>query len=380
MTIIQQLPDVVKPIQQVDKVKEVVSVLNEIQNLSYSTKNPDLIPSSGVCAWTITHNLATENVLFEVYSEAGDRVLTNGKVLDENSIVVYINSATNISAESYYVIVTSNGASAISSTTITVDTALSPTSENPVQNRVLYPSLSGFIQRNTNITVKTDGSGNFTNLQDAVNYLNGKWSNGIVIISLDAGTFSSDKAVVIYPQNFNIPELRIVGAGVNSTTLKRTGTTHSGGANYIGVVNIQAGYSTEISFNNITFEQESGTLTTDYRGIVVDNPGCINVNNCNFKKCNGGVNAYSGTNVFVQGTLNFEGCQAGLSIAGRMGTGWGVNLNFTGCTTGLTVVGGGIMQLNHAVCSFTSTTNKTNVTKNTVNANGMILAADSTGL
>ena len=56
---------------------------------------------------------------------------------------------------------------------------------------------SNFIPRNTTITVGASGC-DFTDIQSAIDYLTGKYSNGKVIISISAGTYNLDSAVYIY--------------------------------------------------------------------------------------------------------------------------------------------------------------------------------------
>ena len=108
---------------------------------------------------------------------------------------------------------------------ITVDSALNSTSENPVQNKVLYPSLSGYIPSGTVISVKTDGTGDFTTLSDAVSSLVGKWSNGTVTISLGNGTFTESSGITLNGSYFSIPLIVITGQGKANTTVSYTGST-----------------------------------------------------------------------------------------------------------------------------------------------------------
>lgn len=255
-----------------------------------------------------------------------------------------------------------------------VDSSLNSTSVNPIQNKVIYPSLSNFLSTGTTITVREDGQGDFTDIQSAFNYLEGKWSNGIINISILQGYYDCMNPLVLRPYRFNIPHLNIIGDTNNKTLIRHVGNT-AGKA----IVNIQSGHPTYIKFSNFRFDHFYGGRYVDYRGIVIENPGTVHVENCDFQRCYGGINGYGGTNAYISGTLNFTECNAGIVIGGRMGTAYGVKLNFSQCIRGLEVVAGGLIQLNYAITSWNEVNNKTNVTINTVDARGMILTSNSTG-
>lgn len=255
-----------------------------------------------------------------------------------------------------------------------IDSNLNSTSVNPVQNKVIYPSLSNYLPNGTTITVRSDEAGDFTDIQEAFNYLEYKWSNGQVTINIPQGSYHYNTTLLLRPYRFNIPILYITGNSSNKTLIQHTGTTAGK-----GVINIQTGYRTYIKFSNLYIDHLNGGRTLDYRGIIIDGPGMIHVENCKFQRCFGGINNYSGTDAYISGTLDFVDCNVGLNTAGRLGSAWGVKLNFTTCTTGLGVQGGGFMQLNHAIATFNSVNNKTNVQVNTMSANGIIMTSDSTG-
>ena len=140
---ITRLPEIVYPLAQVNKVNEIVDVLNDNLNMSYSTTNPVLTPVEGVATWTVTHNLGTENVNCSLYN--GDiLVLSKIEITSSNSVVVSINSSANIPAETYKIVIISNGANASSGSSITIDSTLSPTSTNPVENNSIARSIYYF--------------------------------------------------------------------------------------------------------------------------------------------------------------------------------------------------------------------------------------------
>ena len=140
MTVIQKLPNIVYPLSHVNKTNEIIDALNDGLNSSYSEENPILEASEGICTWTVTHNLGSEDVLCTLY-EGDDEVLAKVEIVSENVVNIMINSATTIAAETYSVIVLAKGGAGSAGGTIEVDSSLSPTSTNPVQNRVIYNLL-----------------------------------------------------------------------------------------------------------------------------------------------------------------------------------------------------------------------------------------------
>ena len=151
---ILKLPDIVYPLAHVNKTNEIIDVLNDNLNMYYSENNPTLISSEGLCTWTVTHNLGTENINYSIY-EGSNSIIADVSITSENAITVTFNSSSNIAKDTYSIVVISNGAG--SSTggggSITVDSELSTTSTNPVQNKVIYSSLSqlNYLIPNVNI-------------------------------------------------------------------------------------------------------------------------------------------------------------------------------------------------------------------------------------
>ena len=168
---ITRLPEIVFPLAQVNKVNEIVDVLNDNLNMYYSEENPALTSVEGIATWTVTHNLGTENVNCSLYN--GDMlVLSSVSITSENVVTVSLNSDTNIPADTYKIVIISNGAGSssgsgsyvlptASTTTLggvridgssikinngvissSVDSTLSSTSTNPIQNKVITEALN----------------------------------------------------------------------------------------------------------------------------------------------------------------------------------------------------------------------------------------------
>lgn len=184
---ITRLPEIVFPLTQVNKVNEIVDVLNENLNMYYSAENPALTPVDGVCTWVVTHNLGTENVNCSLYN--GDiLVLSKIAITSDNVVTVSLNSDVAIAEGTYKIVIISNGAGSssgsgsyvlptASTTTLggvridgssikinngvissTVDSELSSTSENPVQNKVITNTFYGNFRVGSNNYTIIDAS------------------------------------------------------------------------------------------------------------------------------------------------------------------------------------------------------------------------------
>jgi len=73
----------------------------------YAANNTSLTSTSGVCTWTVTHNLATKDVTVQVYEVAADynQVEVDVQHTSTSAITIKINSATTIAADTYRVVV-----------------------------------------------------------------------------------------------------------------------------------------------------------------------------------------------------------------------------------------------------------------------------------
>ena len=106
---ITRLPEIVFPLAQVNKVNEIVDVLNDNLNMYYSATNPALTPVEGVATWTVTHNLGTENINCSLFN--GDNlVISNVSIVSENVVSVSFNASSSISEDTYKIVIISNGA------------------------------------------------------------------------------------------------------------------------------------------------------------------------------------------------------------------------------------------------------------------------------
>jgi hypothetical protein len=73
----------------------------------FAESNGSLTSTSGVCTWTVTHNLATKDVTVQVYEVAADfaQVEVDVEHTTTSAVTIKINSETTISADTYRVVV-----------------------------------------------------------------------------------------------------------------------------------------------------------------------------------------------------------------------------------------------------------------------------------
>lgn len=143
-------------------------------------------------------------------------------------------------------------------------------------------SNENFIPPNTTITVKTDGTGDFTTLNDAINYLTSKWSNGVVIISIASGTYNPTSNIQIDGTKFNIPSLVIQGES-RSSTIFNFSSMYTTGAFYLFKC------SNNILLRQLTINCAGKNLTPG-RGINIDlSTGLITISNVEVTNSDAGI-------------------------------------------------------------------------------------------
>lgn len=230
-----------------------------------------------------------------------------------------------------------------------------------------FMSNANYIQAGKLFEVKLDGSGDFTKLSDAIAYLDGKWSDGRVIIHLGEGTFTESANIEIgHYVYFNIPRIDIYGEGEAKTKLSFT-------SNQVSPCFSVWGPGTYVVLGNITIEQSGGSKSTDYRGICAYNFGNLTVYNLTTEGCNYALNAIAGGKVAVNAPITIKNCSLGFGAEGGLvQCMYGMTMNFNNVDYAFFVLGGGIMQLNRPTYNGTSVTYKTNITPGTSATEGLI--------
>lgn len=382
---------------------DLVSAVNSLNvDTSYTAKCPAITPSSGIATWVVTHNLGSEAIISTLYDKDGAEIMKNTTVDSANQITVTFNATNSISAEDYSIVVLADGGTSGGGggSTITIDTTLSTTSTNPVQNKVIttalnskldtasyvvdstisststnplqnkviYPILANYIPRNTTFTVKGDGTGDFIYFSQALNYLKDKWSDGQIYVSVDNGTFTETNNVTINLQSCGIPLIRIQGKGTSNTTVRFTeATEHSIKLHIFNSTNMMV-------FSGINFIHSTGSKTTDYRGLVTDIGTLIYVQDCSFNGLNYAVYATGSGRIHLAGTNTFSNCNNAISASsgGCIGGNWATTINMSNVNYAFWVEGGGNISLAYPNYTGTGVANKCNQTPNTLTVNGVI--------
>ena len=211
----------VKPLTLLSKTNEIIDVVNEGINSSYSEQNPLLTSNNGVCSWVITHNLNTEDVGCTVY-EGEQEVFVNTVITSENVVTVTINSNSNISAETYSVLVVAKGGVNSSETVrIDIDTELSTTSENPVQNKVITAAIQDVETRNGGYTVTSPAL-----IQ----------SNGTLTWVITHNLNTTNLLVTLYNSSGNEMVKNVNITSANSVTLTFSSNTNASAGDYRAVI------------------------------------------------------------------------------------------------------------------------------------------------
>lgn len=161
-----------RPLEILNKTNEIIDALNDNLNMNYVAENPVLTSVNGKCIWTVTHNLGTENINYDIY-EGSDAVTAGVSIVSENVITVTFNSNSNIPANTFQIVIIANGSNSSSGggsgnslllstssdndgtlimNSTTLDTELNSTSINGVQNKVIYNALQNIGNQNAGYT------------------------------------------------------------------------------------------------------------------------------------------------------------------------------------------------------------------------------------
>lgn len=218
------------------------------------------------------------------------------------------------------------------------------------------------------INVATDGSGDFTSLQDALNSLNNKVCVGTVTINIGAGTYNITSQLVI--TNNHIPCLNIVGANYTTTILNFSNISAWTGA-------IQLNNSRSYTFFDKLTIQNAGSTSDNSQGVRLDNSYC-KFGTINLKNWSIGADSNNGSELIIgsnNGNFYTENCVKCLQSesAGSIKSAYSVRFTFTNATTALNVATGGMIILSTTKKTFTNVTNEANQTLNTMVATGYIM-------
>lgn len=219
-------------------------------------------------------------------------------------------------------------------------------------------TAENFLPANTTISVKTDGTGDYTSLISALTYTENKWSDGQIIIELGSGTFNEGNNTIVYnPACYQ--NILIKGAGYQNTTVSSTSS---------GILVETSGITTNFMVRDIAFSNSS----TGWAFRITDNSHCIFRGTVAFSG-GSGITAYRNGEILIFDTMNFtDVTEAISSTCGTITSGWGPAINFSNVNKAYTVECGGIIRLYSPANTFTNVTTKVSQSVGTATTKGWI--------
>ena len=235
---------------------------------------------------------------------------------------------------------------------------------NKTNEIITYPTNGDFLPSGTVINVKLDGTGDFTTLAEALNYLNNKWSYGGVIILLDEGIHIVTSSIVVGAYITNSGRyfefITIKGKGKDKTIVRNTGDSYC----------LRAAGNMPIHIYDLTFD--NGTNTSK-DCISVYEQGNLILDNTDFKNLRLACYAHSGGNILINSTVTYTNVATAFrAYAGTINMNFNVNVSFSSVTTAFQVGYGGIIRGYHPNITYTNVTNKTSQAVGTATNNGWI--------
>ena len=230
---------------------------------------------------------------------------------------------------------------------------------------------ANYIPDGTVYNIKADGTGDFNTLNEAIEFLTGKWSTSNVKIKFGTGTFTHTESVSIRGGNFfSIPLLMVEGEGADSTILEFTHNTYDPA---IKVLN-----TTAFDMRKLTVKRAGGDTSTDLRGILSAENAEVLLHNITTDGCNYAINAQQNATISLVSNITVKNCNLGIGAEGGIvGGTWGVATTFNNVTTAFYVYGGGIIKVPFPTYTGTNVTNKSSQTLGTANASGWITGFSS---
>lgn len=229
-----------------------------------------------------------------------------------------------------------------------------------------FMSSENYIPTGTTLTIEEDGTGDFNTLNEAIAYLDDKWSIGNITIKFGEGTFVHSEPVSIRGGNrFFCPLLTVVGEGADKTILK---FTHNTFTHAIRVYN-----TTAFDLRKLTVKRDGGDKSTDLRGILAAENAEVLLSNVTTDGCNYAVDAQQNATISLIANINIKNCNLGIGAEGGIvGGNWGVATTFDNVTTAFYVYGGGIIKVPFPTYTATNVTNISSQTVGTATNNGWI--------
>lgn len=230
-----------------------------------------------------------------------------------------------------------------------------------------------YIPAGTTYTVKADGTGDFTKLSDAVNFLNNKWSPYVVTISIGAGTFiENGKVEIIDTLHSGIPNIIIEGAGVDSTILQNTSTQ-----NALIFRNLRA---SNIVVKNLTIENTNESLPVI--ALYVAGSRVVRIANVKLKNAQQALFlGVANAEAFIEGNLTIENATVnGIEVQNNSAVSVAnlATVAFKDMPLGIHIIRQSKVVFFGSTPSFTSVTTKASQAINTQTADGYIYTDSGT--
>lgn len=219
-----------------------------------------------------------------------------------------------------------------------------------------------FIPSGTVIKVETDGSGDFTSIEDAVNSLNGKWSSGAVTIQLGEGTFNVSSVINIHGDLFNIPKLTIRGSGTTNTIILADNVPA-----FSGVFEVRRAFAV---ITALTIKRTASA--SDSIGVAVFSFGKTLVSDVNIENMMFPLRALNNGEMEIGGNVSLKTSTYAIESGGGCIHSYYATINVNSATTAFRVFDGGTIKDVGSSITYTSVTNKTNQTVGTATNNGWI--------
>lgn len=231
-----------------------------------------------------------------------------------------------------------------------------------------FLSSANYLPQGTTIDVKLDGSGDFTNLVDAFNFLTDKWSDANIIFNLGAGTFEVSETLHISTFRCNIPRIDIVGVSTTDTIID-----HKISSQWTPLFNINNNGHTRI--RNLKITGPCTKTSGGYTGVSVNKFSMCEFANVVTDGLDRVIETSMGGNALVNGSMTISNCPDALFAKTGTIVVYGSAVSFNNVTTAFSVNGGGIIQKFEGSANYSSVTNIANVTANIITSNGIIMGS-----
>lgn len=240
-----------------------------------------------------------------------------------------------------------------------------------------FMSSANYLQDGTVVTVKADGTGDFTTLEGALEYLEPKWSDGEIIIDISAGTYQTAGSISL--DNYKIKRIIIKGAGKTSTFIYTPfADTQTAGFFQFEVIN-----GTNVIFKDIKLGTEIISIPEAYNHkiIQVRDNAMVNFDNVAFNGTARLVQVDANAVCYIMSDCDFSNAVSGILCSrGEIRMQHGLTFTCSNITTVIHIQSGGVVKFWSATFANTNVTNVCNHNPQTeyVTADGLCFGSFTT--